>query len=681
MRYMSEDIYEEFIRKYYYKELLEASKKDGVLKIDFQDIEQFDTSFADNLLENPKEVIKELENTAENIDFPTETIIGKKVKIKIRLFNLPKDKEIRIRDIRSEHLGKLVVFDGLIKRASDVRPMTTSITFECPACGALIEVEQSKQKLTEPIRCACGRKGKFKIHSKKLVDVQYITVEEKPESMEGGEQPKKINVFLTEDLVSPLIEKKINPGSKVKIIGIIKEIPVFLKSGGQSTRFDLIVEANNIIPLKQDYTDIKISKEDEEKIKQLAKNPRIFELLKNSIAPAIYGADKIKESIVLQMFGGVSKERADGTRTRGDIHILLVGDPGTGKSEILKYTAMLSPKSIYVSGKGASGAGLTATVVRDELLGGWSLEAGALVLANKGLAVIDELDKMSKEDRAAMHEALEQQTVTIAKAAIHATLKAETTLLAAANPKMGRFDPFKPIAQQIDLPPTLINRFDLIFSVRDIPNKKTDELIAEHVLKSHKNPEANVPEIEKDLLRKYIAYAKQYVFPKLTDEAISEIKKYYVNLRNKKVKGEEEGALKPIPISPRQLGALIRLSEASARARLREKVTKKDVKKAIELMEYCLTQVGKDPETGEFDIDMISVGISTKQRNRILQIGKIIEELAERSENGEVLEEVVIEEAKKRGIDMDKTIQVLEKMKREGEIFSPKTGIIKKVGR
>jgi replicative DNA helicase Mcm len=206
--------------------------------------------------------------------------------------------------------------------------------------------------------------------------------------------------------------------------------------------------------------------------------------LSQSISPSVWGYEEIKKSLVLQLFGGVQKKRSDGSKSRGDIHILLIGDPGVAKSVTLGFMANISPKGRYVVGKSTSGAGLTATVVRDEYLRGWSLEAGAMVLANKGLVCIDELEKMDPQDRSAMHEAMEQQTVTISKANVQASLKAQTSVLAAANPKFGRFDPYQPVAQQIDLPPTLINRFDIIFTLRDVPDKKKDERIATHVLKS-----------------------------------------------------------------------------------------------------------------------------------------------------------------------------------------------------
>ena len=293
----------------------------------------------------------------------------------------------------------------------------------------------------------------------------------------------------------------------------MREVPIPHKLGGIMTRFDLAMDANHIDPLQEDFSEIIVSKEEEIEIKKIAKEKSVYNKLIASVAPSIYGYDMIKLALALQMFGGVRKQKKDGTFIRGDMHILLVGDPGVAKSQMILFISKVAPKSRFVAGKGASGAGLTATVVKDEFLRGWALEAGAMVLADKGLLCIDELDKISKDDTAALHEALEQQQISIAKANVQATLRAQTTVLAAANPKMGRFDPYGVIGQQIDLPPALISRFDLIFIMRDLPEKEKDTNIAIKVLLNQSMMGAE-PEIKADLLRKYVAFAKQlkYLF-------------------------------------------------------------------------------------------------------------------------------------------------------------------------
>ncbi|MEK6857696.1 MAG: minichromosome maintenance protein MCM [Nanoarchaeota archaeon] len=504
----------EFLEKEHYTELLEKIRKgEKHIIIDFQKIIEFEPELGDLILDQPEETIKAFELAVEQLSEKGKGFV-------IRIKNLTASAQLMVRNIRSVHLGKLFFIEGVVRQKSDVRPQVTNARFECPSCGNTIAVLQLDTKFKEPTKCSCGRQGKFRLLSKELIDAQGIVLEEVPEQLDGGEQPKRISVFLKNDLVSPLSDKKTNPGSRILVVGTLKEVPIITKTGGQSTRFDLMFEANYFEPIEEDFSEVTISDEDRKKIKELAADPNLTKRLVSSIAPTIYGHDKIKESLMLQLLGGVRKVRDDGSVTRGDIHILLVGDPGSGKSMLLKRIGKVSPKGRFVSGKGASGAGLTATVVRDEFLQGWSLEAGALVLANRGVCAIDELDKMSPDDTAAMHEALEGQTITISKANIQATLRCETTVLAAANPKFGRFDPYGTVASQINLPVTLINRFDLIFPIKDLPNQVNDEKMAKFILELHKEGGSKEQDITNDLLRKYFAYARTNIKPKLTSQAI-----------------------------------------------------------------------------------------------------------------------------------------------------------------
>ena len=314
----------------------------------------------------------------------------------------------------------------------------------------------------------------------------------------------------------------------------------------------------------------------------------------------------------------------------------------------------------------------TASVVKDEFMRGWALEAGALVLANKGQIFIDELDKMSHEDRSAFHEALEQQQVTISKANIQATLRCETIVLAAANPKLGRFDPYEMLAKQIDLPSTLINRFDLIFPVRDLPSEEKDRKLANFVLNIHRTGDIRDVPIETDLLKKYISYSRSRIYPELTEDAVKEIENFYVQMRNS-VSREGEG-ISAIPISARQLEGLVRLSEASARTRLGAQVTRDDAKRAIDLLMHCLSQLGVDPDTGKFDIDRLTTGVTASTRNQAHVLKQIIRELAEMTGDPLVSEEEILSKASEQGIKEDKAEEILEKLNRMGDIFRPKPG-------
>ena len=486
-----------------------------------------------------------------------------------------------------------------------------------------------------------------------------------------------MNVFLKDDLVSPLPERKTSPGARVKLCGWVIEVPITLRTGGQATKYDLIVDCNYIEPLQDESVDMKISEEEMEQIREISKSPNVVNLLANSLAPSIYGHDKVKEALVLQLAGGCRKVRPDGVITRGDMHMLLIGDPGSGKSQLLKRLSKVAPKARFVSGKGATGAGLTASVVKDEFLGGWSLEAGTLVLANKGFAIIDELDKMTKEDRSALHEALEQQTISIAKANIQATLHCETTVLAAANPKFGRFDPYDLIANQINLPPTLINRFDLIFPIKDMPNRDKDEKTASFILSLHKDPQKAVSDIPTLLLKKYFSYVRNKVDPKMTDAAIEELKEYYISMRNSGI--SDEAGIKSIPITARQLEALVRLSEAAAKIRLSKTVLKKDAQKAIELVDYCLNQIAKDKDTGQIDIDRIGSRITATQRGGISVVKDIIHHLEEQMNVKVIPVENIIEAAQEKNISSENVEEILEKLRRSGDVFEPKRGFIQRL--
>jgi len=663
--------FQEFFEQEYYDDLLERVRTGKhFLVVDFTKLAQFNPDLATLLLDQPTELIKAAELSLKNFDLKLDEAFY------IRFKELPELQHYMIRNVRSKHLEKFIQMEGIVRQKSDVRPQVTNARFECPSCGNIIPVLQLEEKFREPTRCGCGRKGKFRLLDKTLVDAQKIVLEEAPEELEGGEQPKRLNIFLKNDLVSPLTDKQTNPGAKVRVTGVIKEVPLILAQGGQSIRFDLMLEANYVEPMQEDYSQINISEEEERRIIELANDPAVFAKLTESIAPGIYGHEKVKEALILQLLGGVNKQRDEGgVRSRGDIHVLLIGDPGAGKSQLLKRISFVAPKARFVSGKGASGAGLTAAVVKDEFLKGWALEAGALVLANKGIACIDELDKMSPEDRSAMHEALEQQTVTISKANIQATLRAETTVLAAANPKFGRFDPYELLAKQIDLPSTLINRFDLIFPIRDLPDREKDEQLASFILKLHHEGKAREGIIDAEFMRKYISYAKQRIKPQISDEAMEEIKAYYLKMRGS---GGTEEVVKAIPISARQLEALVRLTEASAKSRLSPTATKRDAKIAIDLVHHCLSAIGLDPTTGKFDIDRITTGVTAAQRSSIAVIKELVTEL-EGAVGKVIPEEDIVREAEVKGIAKEQTEEVLEKLKRAGDLFSPKKGYISRI--
>ncbi len=660
--------FQEFFQSNYenkIRDILTEGKKSVI--VDFKVLSALNIELSELLLDDPENAIKAAEMAI------TQMFIPEEVSLKVRFENLPETQNVNIRNIRSTHLNKLIAIDGIVRQTSDVRPQVTMAKFECPSCGNTISILQIETRFKEPNRCTCGKRGSFRLIHKDLVDAQRLVIEEVPERLEGGAQPKRISVFLKEDLVEPKLEKKTTPGAKVRVNGIVREVPIMLKTGAQSIRYDLMVDANFVEAIEETFEDVEISKEDEKKIIELSKDPYVYEKLRNSIAPSIFGHENIKDALILQLMGGVKKEKKDGTKTRGNMHILLVGDPGSAKSTLLLSMSKVAPKARYVAGRGASASGLTAAVVKDEFLKGWALEAGTLVLANGGYAMIDELDKISTEDTSALHEVLANEQVSISKANIQAVLRAETTLLSAANPKFGRFDPYQPIAAQINLPPALINRFDLIFPVRDLPSRDKDEKIASHVLETMRNVEKSKPEIPNDFMKKLVSYARQKCKPVLTDSAIKTIKDFYVDLRNSGSTGDE--GVKPIPISARQLEAIVRLAEASARVRLAKKVTMKDAARAIGIMTACLEQVGIDPKTGKLDIDVLSTGIAASTRSKIVNLREMLINLSEKKGKTIAVGDI-IEEAKKKNIDESEVYDLLERLKKEGEVFEPKKGFI-----
>jgi replicative DNA helicase Mcm len=650
--------FEEFFSSKYKDTVFEALEKypdERSVIVNYSELEMFDPDLADLLIEKPEEVIKASQMAIKNID-----PLGKNAELNIRFENIRNN--IQLRYLRSKYIGKFVAVDGIVRKTDEIRPRIINALFECRSCMRLQEVPQTSNMISEPALCQeCGgRSFKLLQEESEFMDTQNTKLQEPLENLSGGEEPKQINVVMEDDLVDTL-----TPGDIVKITGVMKTV-----RDEKTKRFKNYIYGNFIEPLEHEFEELKISDEDEEEIKKLASDPDVYNKIINSTAPSIQGYREVKEAIALQLFGGSPKELEDKTRIRGDIHILIVGDPGIGKSQMLKYVSKLAPRGIYTSGKGTSGVGLTAAAVRDEF-GGWSLEAGALVLGDRGNVCIDELDKMRSEDRSAIHEALEQQTISIAKAGIMATLNSRCSVLAAANPKFGRFDQYKSIGEQIDLPSPILSRFDLIFVVEDKPNVEKDSKLAAHILRIHK--ETSIPfEIEPELLRKYIAYARREVSPKLTDEAIAVLQEFYVGMRGGAAEDDS-----PVPITARQLEALIRLSEASSRIRLGTEVTEIDAQRAITIQMKCMKQVGYDPETGKLDIDKVEGRPAKSDRDKIRIVTEVLGELGEEY-GGRTPKNILITEMSERyNMSEEKAEEILRILKRKGIIFEPQQGYLK----
>jgi replicative DNA helicase Mcm len=570
-----------------------------------------------------------------------------------------------LRALGREHVGRLVSFEGMVVKSTKRYVYIRRAAWRCRKCGSLTYTESVGGRVVEPEACPyCGSSDLREDEGEhELADWRRITVQEPPEELPPGQVPVAAEVELFDDL-----SRLGNPGDKVVVTGVVRAV----RRGRRDARIELAVEAVGLDVVAKDAP-VQVTPEDEERIRELASRPDVEELIVASIAPSVHGLREVKRAIALQLFGGVPKVFPDGVRVRGDIHVLLVGDPGTAKSQLLKYAAALAPRGVYTTGKGATAAGLTAAVVKDPETGAYALEVGALVLADMGLCAIDEIDKMDARDRAAIHEAMEQQTVSVAKAGIVATLNARASVLAAANPAFGRYDPSRPLSENISLPPSLLSRFDLIFVVRDEPSREADAALAAHV-RAHHAGAAPKPPIEPALLRKYIAYARATCSPRLTEEAGRRLEEFYVEMRQRAAR-----AGSPVPITPRQLEAMIRLAEAHARMRLSPTVDERDAEAAIELVSAFLRSACLDAETGEIDIGIVMAGRPRSQAERMALLWDLLKRMHEEAGRRPVRREELVERARERGFDEAFVERALRAWYEQGMLIEPKPGYLEPV--
>jgi len=677
--------FNEFIREYrdedgnyIYREQIQQMTVEGEisLKVDFTDIIKFNPELARRSIDEPKEFL-EAGNRAvtEVVEIEDSDYAFTTREFFIRFFNMSESEIIPLRGIRTEHVGKLVMLFGITTRATVVKPLLIEGFFQCQNCQEIMILPQEEGRYNPPHHCqnpGCGRAGPFKLltEESKFVDWQKVTIQERPENLPPGQMPRSVSVLLKHDMVD-----KVRPGDRISVIGVLQSIPDFSKkTPGKLATFHINMNANYVIPEEQDLESLEISEEEEQIILDLAKDPWIHTKIVDSLAPSIYGYRDIKESLALLLFGGIPKELPDGLKIRGESNILLIGDPGTAKSQILRYIATLAPRALYTSGKGSSAAGLTVAVLRDQETGEFTLEAGALVLSDRGVCCIDELDKMRKEDRSSIHEAMEQRTVSVAKAGIVATLNARCSILAAANPKLGRYIPSRSAAENINLPVTILSRFDLIWIVRDEPEADVDKVKAQHILRLHTaGVTEKEPPITKEILKKYISYAKLNSSPRLSDEAATRLEEFYLEMRK-----AGEASDSPIAITPRQLESLIRLTESHARMALRSEASIEDAEAAVRLLSVSLRQVGIDPETGKLDIDVVMVGTSSSTRSKIETLMDLIAEMELENKGQAVPINRIIEKAHDFGMTKDFIERNIERMRQDGMLFQPKAGFVKR---
>lgn len=660
--------------KRYFDDLLTLSlvyPESKSLYVEFRHILSFDREVADYLLEKPDEWLYSATEAISDIDsLPKEL-----PEVFVRVIGLPQSSEVNISNLRDQHVGRFLSLRCVISKRTEVRPVFDVAAFLCMRCGHVTRVTQSKDSdlLIKPFECEnenCLKKGPFKLLDKKddgsiKYDHQYLKVQEPIENLRG-KQPEFLNVSCSNEIAG-IVES----GEKVVITGILKGRPKTNKEG--VTKFiDFIFVANSIEKSDTDYENIECTQQEIEDFKKMARDGTLKTTLLGSVAPTIFGLEDVKLGMLLQMFGGVSVELPDGTRKRGDIHILLVGDPGVAKSQLLKFTAEFSPRAIEFSGRSTSEAGLTGGAVKDELDGKWWIQPGALTLADGGICCADELDKMRPGQLGSIHEALEQQIVHINKV-VKADLWTRTAFLGAANPKYGRYDKHVTISEQIAHGDAFLSRMDLLFVLLDEPKPETDRELARHILGTLRGKKEVVePLMDLELFRKCIAYARTNIDPKLTDETEEMIVEFFVGTRE-----AANGRRDTVPITARTLEAAFRLATAHARMRLSNVIEEEDARAAVNLLYNNLKTVGIDPETGELDATVLNCGSSMSQSRSIRRIITIIKLLSEKdlAKYQAARKEDVIEYALSEGIK--KPEEIIKKLKQQGDIMCPEEGYYK----
>ncbi|HXX88524.1 MAG TPA: minichromosome maintenance protein MCM [Candidatus Acidoferrum sp.] len=666
--------FQEFLKTEKYRQRISQMAVGGKtsITVDFEDLLAFDQRLADQLLERPEEYLKHANNAAydqlriEDLEY-AEKLEAEAITARIVRLLQPAP----LRRLGSDHIGRLVMVEGIVVRSTPVRPMVMQAAFKCKRCGEITPINQTGQFVKAPFVCSnpsCGAKGPFDFvqEESSFIDSQDLRLQERPEDLPPGQLPRVLNA----KLVGSEIVDVARPGDHVSIVGIVRAFAPARPGVGKLRTFVLFLDVNSVEVLGKEPETSMPSPEEEEKILELAKDPWIHRKIISSIAPSIFGYDHVKEAIMYLLFGGVHKTLPD-IAIRGEINSLLVGDPGTAKSQLLQYVARIAPRGLYTSGRGTTAAGLTAAVIR-ERGGGMTLEAGALVLADKGIACIDEMDKMRPEDRVAIHEAMEQHTVSVAKGGIVATLNARTAILAASNPSLGRYEPHRTVAENISLPVTILSRFDLIFVLRDVPNKESDGKMSAHILEIHRKglspAEAPIPV---DILRKYVTYAKA-IRPALTPEAIQRINDFYLAMR-----GASEAEGSPVAITARQLESLVRIAEARARSALRKEVTAEDAEASISMMKRSLEEVGIDLSSYKMDIDIIMTGKPKSVRDKLQTVLSTLMELER--ETGMVERTALLNELEdKYKVPRGEAEKLMGQLLREGTIYEPREGYLKK---
>lgn len=640
-------------------------------------------------------------------------------RIQVRPFNLSDLSPMR--QLNPADIDQLVCLKGMVTRCSAVIPDLKEAFFRCTICHATVTVELDRGRIEEPTFCTrCNtRQCMEMIHNRcAFTDKQLVKMQETPDAIPEGETPYTVMLFAFDDLVDD-----VRPGDKVEVTGIYRAVPMrassrqrvvksvfktyvdvvhFRRVDELARRADASSTTEDVVMSEQDVQEEDANRIQDteqariEEFRRIAAHPGVYENLAHSLAPSIWELDDVKKGILCMLFGGTRKDKSGNTveapgasgdndptspdgalqpqkTMRSDMNVLLCGDPGTSKSQLLSYVHKLSPRSIYTSGKGSSAVGLTASIIRDMETGDLVLESGALVLSDEGICCIDEFDKMSDSARSVLHEVMEQQTVSIAKAGIICSLNARASILASANPIESRYNPNKSVIENVNILPTLLSRFDLIYLILDKPQAETDRKLAKHIVALYYDEETRQQRqqsgvggpqlISMKLLTEYISFAKKNVHPRLSPAARDALIGAYLELRRM---GGSTASRKNITATPRQLESLIRISEALAKMKLCEVVERRDVEEALRLMNVATQRAAMDPRTGTIDMDMINTGHSTLEREAIADVIDLMKTLLGEAPNqsmtvGEIRRQ--LEEKRKtelKGAEFQMALRALE---------------------
>jgi replicative DNA helicase Mcm len=637
-----------------------------LLYLDFKDIERFNLELADRIRQEPEEVAEEFEKEALPHIITTSE---KEVVIKAAFSNIPLEYSPKIGEINERHKNQLMRVEGMITQATFIYPKIILGNFRCNTCDGVENVKQSGfypggGGVKQPGFCRqCGRQREFRLSldNSLYTTAQVMSLSEHPDLLRAGEKPASLTVYLTGDLV----RTKFDIMDKVAIDGILKFAPINKRTDQQVMWF---LQASNIEITNKGFDDISITPEDEKKILDLSKMTNLLAKLGQSLAPTVYGHVEMKESLILMLFGGTEKEFVD-ARRRSTINVLAMTDPGIGKSIIATALVNMSPRGIYTTGAGSKTGGLTSTAEKDPLSGEWMIKPGALPMASGGVLACDEFTTLGSDEMESLREGMEQNIVSVTKAGKSIQFSAKASIFACGNPKEGRFSTYTPFISQFGIQAPILSRFDLIFVMTDVIDSETDGELADTIFNVHQNKIKGGP-IDKDLVRRYISYAKRNCKPILSDGAVRILKSYYTKLR---MRGKEAGT---IPATPRQLEALIRLAEAAAKVRLAKEANEQDALTATGIMDASLRQVATDMKSGVFDIDMVNTGKPKTERDKNRRVRDELLTLLKQNHEVDELEfkeQLATNNPEIRVQDIER---VIEEMRNKGEIYSPKHGKI-----